>query len=159
MQLQGFPIDCQTFVWARHAVNISIKQALVHNRKRNRGVSWEAHTLYHSGVVRLDFRQSACGFCRCGDSQYSFIYIRFPTCEARGQLSMSTCMLHTFYHTSNSHIFYYKSRENLYQVLQVTCVRLNVQWSRRFMWQNHYHHSTKLYRGKYHSLLLLAVHL
>ena len=62
-------------------------------------------------------------------------------------------------HTS-IRIRYYKSCENPYQVLQVMqesisgtirkshALHLNVQWNRRFVWWNHYHHSTKLYRKK-----------
>ena len=52
----------------------------------------------------------------------------------------------------NPYYQYCKSCENPYQVLQVTCVRLNVQWNRSFIWQNHYHHSTKLYQKKHHSV-------
>ena len=48
-------------------------------------------------------------------------------------------------------IRYYKSR----------VLHLNVQWNQRFVWLNHYHHSTKKYREKNHSLplaFLLMLH-
>ena len=44
--------------------------------------------------------------------------------------------------------FYYKSRENSYQVLQVICVHQNVQWNQRFVCWNHYPQNTKLYEKK-----------
>ena len=40
---------------------------------------------------------------------------------------------------------HYKSRENL---CEVHVLRLNMQWNRWFVWQNCYHHSTKLYWKK-----------
>ena len=45
-----------------------------------------------------------------------------------------------------SRILYYKSHESLYQYCKSCALRLNIQRNRRFVWWNHYHHSTKLYR-------------
>ena len=36
-------------------------------------------------------------------------------------------------------------------------LHLNVQWNWRFVWWNHYHHSTKLYRKKYHSFVAIGI--
>ena len=56
-----------------------------------------------------------------------------------------------FFTTSHMRILikYHKSR----------AVHLNMQWNQRLTWQSqsHYHHSTKLYRTKYHSFLAVGI--
>ena len=56
-----------------------------------------------------------------------------------------------------SRILYYKSRENPYQVLQVTCAASERAMKSKVRMINSYHHSTKLYRKKYHSFVAVGI--
>ena len=59
-----------------------------------------------------------------------------------------------FYYKSCENPYqYYKSRENPYQVMQVT----RAASQHEILWENHYHHSTKLYWKKITRLLSLAL--
>ena len=92
-----------------------------------------------------------------------------------------------FYHTCNSRKCMWVNRKALqrhavfkkpYFLLQVMCksvsgtashkkirirysksctLHLNVQWNWRFVWLNHYHHSTKIYWKKYHSFVAVGI--
>ena len=54
-------------------------------------------------------------------------------------------------------IRYCKSRENPYQVLQVTCAASERAIKSEVRIINYYHHSTKLYWKKYHSLVAVCI--
>ena len=56
-----------------------------------------------------------------------------------------------------SHIFYYKSRENPYQVLQVMHAASECAMKSKVRMINHYHQSTKLYQKKYHEFVAIAI--
>ena len=54
-------------------------------------------------------------------------------------------------------IFYSKSRENPYQVLQVTCAAYDHAMKSEVRMINYYHHSTELYWKKYHSFVAVGI--
>ena len=77
-----------------------------------------------------------------------------------GSLAASCSFIksHIFYCKSPENPYqYYKSSENPYQVLQVTCTESERAMKSKVRMINHYHHSTKLYRKKYHSFVAIGI--
>ena len=59
---------------------------------------------------------------------------------------------------SKSRIFFTASHVQIrIRYCKSRALHLNVQWNWRFVWLNHYHHSTKIYRKKITRLLPLAL--